>query len=82
MARYWNVLPEHDEHRKQRVKELNSEGFRVIAVAYRMFPGDNDTPHYTIQRRIGPDLARLHGFSRPAEGYQPVRHWSNCIHRV
>jgi len=43
------VLPEHDEHRKQRIKQLNSEGFRVIAVAYRMFPGDNDTPHYTIQ---------------------------------
>jgi Mg2+-importing ATPase len=43
------VLPEHDEHRKQRVKQLNSEGFRVIAVAYRIFPGDNDTPHYTVQ---------------------------------
>jgi Mg2+-importing ATPase len=43
------VLPEHDEHRKQRVSELNSEGFRVIAVAYRWFPGENDEPHYTIQ---------------------------------
>ena len=43
------VTAEHDEHRKQRVKQLNSEGFRVLAVAYRMFPGDNDTPHYTIQ---------------------------------
>jgi Mg2+-importing ATPase len=42
------VQPEHDEHRKQRVKQLNSEGFRVIAVAYRIFPGDNDTPHYTV----------------------------------
>lgn len=42
------VLPEHDEHRKQRVKELNSEGFRVIAIAYRVFPGDNDEPHYTV----------------------------------
>jgi P-type Mg2+ transporter len=42
------VLPEHDEHRKQRVKQLNSEGFRVIAVAYRIFPGDNDKPHYTV----------------------------------
>jgi Mg2+-importing ATPase len=42
------VLPEHDEHRRQRIKQLNSEGFRVIAVAYRIFPGDNDTPHYTI----------------------------------
>ncbi len=31
------------------VNELNAEGFRVIAVAYRMFPGDNDEPHYTVQ---------------------------------
>jgi Mg2+-importing ATPase len=44
-----NVLPEHDEHRKLRVCELNSEGFRVIAVAYRIFPGDNDQPHYTVE---------------------------------
>lgn len=43
-----DVQPEHDEHRKQRVKELNSEGFRVIAVAYRMFAGDIDTPHYSV----------------------------------
>jgi Mg2+-importing ATPase len=44
-----DVLPVHDEHRKQRVKELNEQGFRVLGVAYRMFPGDNDEPHYTIQ---------------------------------
>jgi Mg2+-importing ATPase len=43
------VTGEHDEHRKRRVKELNEEGFRVIAVAYRMFSGDNDEPHYTVQ---------------------------------
>jgi len=43
------VTAEHDEHRKRRVRELNSEGFRVIAVAYRIFPGTDDTPHYTIQ---------------------------------
>jgi len=43
------VLPEHDAHRKRRIRELNSEGFRVIAVAYHWYPGDNDEPHYTIQ---------------------------------
>ncbi len=42
------VTAEHDENRKQRIRQLNSEGFRVIAVAYRIFPGDNDEPHYTI----------------------------------
>ena len=43
------VTTEHDEHRKRRVKQLNEEGFRVIAVAYRIFPGDNDEPHYAVQ---------------------------------
>ncbi len=43
------VTAEHDEHRKRRVRELNSEGFRVIAVAYRIFTGTDDTPHYTIE---------------------------------
>jgi Mg2+-importing ATPase len=43
------VTAEHDEHRKRRVKELNQEGFRVIAVAYRMFPGTDDTPHYSVK---------------------------------
>jgi len=43
------VTAEHDEHRKRRVKELNEEGFRVIAVAYRTFPGDNDEPHYSVK---------------------------------
>jgi len=42
------VTPEHNEHRKRRVKELNAEGFRVIAVAYRVFPGDDDEPHYKV----------------------------------
>jgi Mg2+-importing ATPase len=44
-----DVTEEHHEHRKRRVRELNAEGFRVIAVAYRMFPGTDDTPHYTVQ---------------------------------
>jgi Mg2+-importing ATPase len=42
------VTAEHHEHRQRRVRELNAEGFRVIAVAYRMFPGTDDTPHYTV----------------------------------
>ena len=42
------VTPEHNAKREHLVRELNTDGFRVIAVAYRMFPGDNDTPHYTV----------------------------------
>jgi len=44
-----DVLPEHDEHRRKRVFELNSDGYRVIAIAYRIFPGENDEPHYKIE---------------------------------
>ncbi|HML39579.1 MAG TPA: magnesium-translocating P-type ATPase [Bellilinea sp.] len=42
------VTPEHNVKRERLVRELNSQGFRVIAVAYRMFPGDNDEPHYAV----------------------------------
>jgi Mg2+-importing ATPase len=42
------VLPEYDAKRKQLVSELNAQGFRVIAVAYKYMPGDNDEPHYNI----------------------------------
>jgi Mg2+-importing ATPase len=44
-----NVTVEHDAHRKLLVQELNSQGFRVVAVAYKIMPGDNDEPHYGIQ---------------------------------
>ncbi len=42
------VLPEYDAKRRQLVRELNAEGFRVIAVAYKILPGDYDQPHYTV----------------------------------
>lgn len=44
-----DVEPAHDAHRKHLVQELNAQGFRVVAVAYKTFPGDNDEPHYTVQ---------------------------------
>jgi Mg2+-importing ATPase len=44
-----DVTAEHDAHRKKLVQELNSQGFRMVAVAYKVLPGDNDEPHYTIQ---------------------------------
>jgi Mg2+-importing ATPase len=43
-----DVTAEHDEHRKRLVQELNEQGFRVVAIAYRTFPGDNDAPHYGV----------------------------------
>ncbi len=65
------VLPEHDEHRKQRVKQLNSEGFRVLAVAYRIFPGDNDTPHYTVQDESDLTLLGYMAFLDPPKDTAP-----------
>jgi Mg2+-importing ATPase len=44
-----DVQPEHDAKRKQLVKQLNEQGFRVVGLAYRVFPGDNDAPHYTVK---------------------------------
>ena len=44
-----DVLPEHDVHRKQLVQDLNAQGFRVVAVAYKVIPGDNDEPHYEVR---------------------------------
>lgn len=42
------VTPEHDAKRQRLVRELNSKGFRVLAVAYRVFNDDSDEPHYTV----------------------------------
>lgn len=44
-----NVQPEHDADRRRLAQELNGQGFRVLALAYKIMPGDNDEPHYTVQ---------------------------------
>jgi Mg2+-importing ATPase len=44
-----DVTPEHDAHRKLLVQNLNEQGFRVVAVAYKVMPGVNDEPHYEMQ---------------------------------
>jgi len=44
-----DVTPEHDAHRKQLVQDLNAQGFRVVAIAYKIMPGGSDEPHYAVQ---------------------------------
>ncbi len=44
-----DVTPEHDAHRKLLVQNLNAQGFRVVAVAYKVMPGNNEEPHYEMQ---------------------------------
>jgi len=43
------ILPEHDAKRRQLADELNSQGFRVIALAYKQMPGASDEPVYSIK---------------------------------
>jgi P-type Mg2+ transporter len=59
------VTPEHDAHRKRLVQELNAQGFRVVAVAYKVMPGDNDEPHYEAQDEAGMTLLGYLAFLDP-----------------
>jgi Mg2+-importing ATPase len=43
------VLPEHDAKRRQLADELNAQGFRVIALAYKQMPGASDEPVYSVK---------------------------------
>ncbi len=43
------VLPEHDAKRRQLADDLNSQGFRVIALAYKQMPGAPDEPVYAVK---------------------------------
>ncbi|MBI1752666.1 MAG: magnesium-translocating P-type ATPase [Acidobacteria bacterium] len=43
------VLPEHDAKRRQLADELNAQGFRVVALAYKQMPGASDAPVYSIK---------------------------------
>jgi P-type Mg2+ transporter len=43
------VLPEHDAKRKQLSDDLNSQGFRVIALAYKTMPNAPDEPVYSVK---------------------------------
>lgn len=41
--------PEHDARSRQMAGELNGEGFRVVALAYKEMPGAPDEPVYAIK---------------------------------
>jgi len=48
------IKPDDEEKRKQLVQELNSNGFRVVAIAYKVMPaGDSDKPHYAVSDEAG-----------------------------
>jgi Mg2+-importing ATPase len=43
------VEPEHDAKRRQIADDLNGQGFRVIALAYKEMPGASDDPVYSVK---------------------------------
>jgi P-type Mg2+ transporter len=43
------VAPEHDAKRRQIADDLNGQGFRVIALAYKEMPGSSDDPVYSVK---------------------------------
>src|SRR5512143_1350553 len=43
------VLPEHDAKRRQLSDDLNGQGFRVIALAYKTMPNAPDEPVYSVK---------------------------------
>ncbi len=43
------VQAEHDTRRQQLADELNSQGFRVIALAYKQMQGASDEPVYAVK---------------------------------
>jgi len=43
------MLPEHDAKRRQLADDLNGQGFRVIALAYKQMPGSSDEPVYAVK---------------------------------
>jgi Mg2+-importing ATPase len=44
-----NFLPEHIASGKKVASDLNSQGFRVIALAYKKMPGATDEPTYSVK---------------------------------
>jgi len=60
-----DVLPEHDVHRRHMVDELNGQGFRVIALAYKEMPGSPDEPVYTVKDESGLILLGFLAFLDP-----------------
>jgi Mg2+-importing ATPase len=57
------ILAEHDAHRRERIRHLNEQGYRVIALAYREMPGSNDQPTYSVKD----EFAWISGFSGSAQ---------------
>lgn len=43
------ILPEHDTRRRKLADDLNAQGYRVIALAFKTMPGATDDPVYAVK---------------------------------
>jgi len=62
------VLPEHDAKRRQLADDLNGQGFRVIALAYKQMPGSSDEPVYSVKDESDLILLGFLAFLDPPKG--------------
>ncbi len=75
------VLPEHDAKRRQIADDLNGQGFRVIALAYKQMPGATDEPTYAVKDESDLILLGFLAFLDPpkdtaAEALKQLQHLS------
>ena len=75
------VLPERDTKRRQLADDLNGQGFRVIALAYKQMPGSSDEPVYSVKDESDLILLGFMAFLDPpkdttAETLQRLQHLS------
>jgi Mg2+-importing ATPase len=59
------VVPAEDAQRRRLVDELNGQGFRVIALAYKQMPGASDEPVYSVKDEAGLILLGFLSFLDP-----------------
>ena len=59
------VLPEHDAQRRRIADDLNAQGFRVIALAYKPMPSASDDPTYSVKDEFGMILLGFLAFLDP-----------------
>jgi len=59
------VMPEHDVKRRKLADDLNGQGFRVIALAYKQMPGAPDEPVYAVKDEAGLILLGFLAFLDP-----------------
>ena len=67
-----HVLPEHDAKRRKMVDDLNRQGFRVIAIAYKTLPSDEHAPVYSIKDESGLVLLGFLAFLDPPKDTAPA----------